>query len=782
MRLPAYGLVLLAVAMGPVVRPVAAQEVAEAAKVRQGLERAVDYLQREQGADGTWQPEWLGQPGGVTALCTLALLNAGVPAEEEHVAKALKYLRTLPPSRTYVTSLQTMVFCAARSKMDLPLIRRNAKWLEETQIPSGENKGAWSYPGASGDNSNSQFALLALHEAERVGVPVGDPTWRLALGYWQRCQNPDGSWNYMQGMPGGTGSMTSAGITSVIIASGRLSEADAAAVGREIQCCAAQAKKNDAVERGLAWLERNFSVSNNPGSRGQPWLLYYLYGVERVGRMTARRFIGQHDWYREGVDELLRPERQDPISGFIVGPGRAENDRHLGTALGLLFLAKGRRPVLMAKLRHLPENDWNNHRHDVANLTSYVETRWARDLTWQVIDAKVATVDDYLQVPVLFLSGNEAPQFTDEQARALRDYLDRGGFLFAEACCEGKGFDQGFRELMARVFPEPEYRLRLLGPEHPVWFAEERVDPAHLHPLWGIDAGCRTSVVYVPPEGTPPKPSLSCLWELAGGGREIKYAPEVQAQIAAAESIGINVLAYATNRELKFKYEIPRAVEREKPQDKLDRGKLYIATLAHPGGCDVAPRAVVNLLNSAARELKIRVGTEHRLLPITDPTLFDYHLVFMHGQRNFSLTAAERKQLRTYVERGGMVFADSICASPQFDAAFRREMKAVFADKAMERIPVTHPLFSPTYGGFNLASVTRREPSSRAGGGPMKANLVKVEPYLEGIKFDGRFGVIYSRYDLSCALENQGSMDCNGYTREDAARIGLNVVLYSLQQ
>ena len=53
-------------------------------------------------------------------------------------------------------------------------------------------------------------------------------------------------------------------------------------------------------------------------------VLYYLYGLERVGRLTARRFIplfptkpGQPDradWYREGAEHLVRS--QDPLSGF----------------------------------------------------------------------------------------------------------------------------------------------------------------------------------------------------------------------------------------------------------------------------------------------------------------------------------------------------------------------------------------------------------------------------------------------------------------------------------
>jgi hypothetical protein len=57
----------------------------------------------------------------------------------------------------------------------------------------------------------------------------------------------------------------------------------------------------------------------------------------------------------------------------------------------------------------------------------------------------------------------------------------------------------------------------------------------------------------------------------------------------------------------------------------------------------------------------------------------------------------------------------------------------------------------------------------------------KVPPELEGVKIDDRWAVIFSPYDLSCALEKRDTLECRGYIREDAARIGLNVILYSLQ-
>ncbi|HPZ83693.1 MAG TPA: DUF4159 domain-containing protein, partial [Thermogutta sp.] len=58
----------------------------------------------------------------------------------------------------------------------------------------------------------------------------------------------------------------------------------------------------------------------------------------------------------------------------------------------------------------------------------------------------------------------------------------------------------------------------------------------------------------------------------------------------------------------------------------------------------------------------------------------------------------------------------------------------------------------------------------------------QVRPELEGIRLEDRWVVIFSPYDLSCALERQQAIGCRGYSPEDAARIGINVLLYSLQQ
>jgi len=57
-----------------------------------------------------------------------------------------------------------------------------------------------------------------------------------------------------------------------------------------------------------------------------------------------------------------------------------------------------------------------------------------------------------------------------------------------------------------------------------------------------------------------------------------------------------------------------------------------------------------------------------------------------------------------------------------------------------------------------------------------------ITPELEGIAFDGHWRVLLSPYDLSCALEEMsGSLQCQGYTQEDAFKLALNAILYAIE-
>jgi hypothetical protein len=768
--------------------PVGAAETIRPGEIQRAVEKARDFLVRQQKADGWWEAMHSADKRvGATGLVLLALGNAGLDAQDLAVRRGLAWLRSQEPADTYAVSLQTLALAMLSPEADLAILERNAKWLEDGQVKAGPGAGSWSYRqspnGGTGDNSNTQFALLALHEAARAGVRVQDDTWRRSQQYWVSCANADGSWGYSGRSPG-TGSMTCAGIASIWITTEQIGLPDAQAANESVSCCGG-GRSPDVLERGLGWLGRKFAVTQNPGTGSDTWLYYYLYGLERVGRFTARRYIGEHDWYREGARMFV--DAQDRLSGQFVA--RRIEDATVATSFALLFLAKGRRPVIVAKSRHGPEADWNRHGHDIAHLVEYVEGRWQKDypagLSWHVLDTPAADHADLMQAPVFWLSGKDLFNLGPDAGRRLRAYIDSGGFVFAEACCpRSEEFDRRFRQLVGEIFPEPEYQLNLLPPEHPAWNAEEIVPPQLQRPLLGVDYGCRTSLIYAPPTdggGKGGMPSLSCLWELGGPARR-RLPPAVQREVGAALAIGANVLAYATNRELKRKDELFQVALPAAPGVReFERGQLAIGKLRHSGQCDAAPAALANILRAAARETGVRVDDTPAQIDPADDTLFGYHMVFMHGRQAFAFDDPRRERLGQFLDRGGMLLADSVCASPAFTAAFREEIAQILPGKPLVEIPADDPLFTAAeYGGYDIRAVTLREPA--AGDGPLGVRKRQTAPKLEGIRLGDRWAVIFSPYDLSCALEKQNSMECVGYSREDAEKIALNILLYSLNQ
>jgi RNA polymerase sigma factor (sigma-70 family) len=511
-------------------------------QVDRSIRQGVGFLKSKQRPDGSWTDVENDARTGMTSLVVLALLAAGEKPDSPPIRKALEYDRGFgPPSlnSTYAISLQTMAFAAGEPERDRSRIAANVRWLVGAQINRKDPQpwpGSWSYSDEKrnrpGDNSNTQFALLGLHAASEVGVPVDPSVWQLSRSYWERCQKRDGSWSYTPDSNLPTGSMTCAGVSSLMTTSAGHGEDHGGEILQDgaVQKCGAGGADAH-LQMGRDWLASHFRVDENFGA-GKQWRFYYLYGLERAGRLTGSRFFGQHDWYRLGTEDLVQEQLKD--SGGWQG-ALVERENVLPTCFALLFLAKGRAPVLINKLRHGPANDWNNDPDDVRNLVGIVSRDWKHLLTWQTVDSRNSTVLDLLRAPILFLNGHRAPAFSAPERANLRAYVEAGGTIVAEACCESADFDLGFRQLMEEIFPGKEERLRRLPGDHPIWRERFPLKPEG-HSIWGIDRAARTAVIYSPKD-------LSCYWN------QSEHNPPQPAVLKAIQ-LGQNVIDYATGRVL----------------------------------------------------------------------------------------------------------------------------------------------------------------------------------------------------------------------------------------
>jgi hypothetical protein len=733
--------------------------------VERSIRDGVRFLKSKQRADGSWlgpDANDLDSRGsvGTTSLVTLALLTAGESADSPTIQKALGHLRNFGPKaidHVYSISLQTMVFAAAKPKEDLIRIAANVSWLEDAQLKPGDPPwpGSWSYRSAGGgrvgDNSNSQYALLALNAAAEVNVPVKQETWTRARQYWKSQQHRDGSWAYhpTDGGDKSSGSMTCAGISSMIITGTKLFQGQEIVRENGVDRCGEGGSDPD-LKRAIDWMAQHFKVGQNPSfGFGSQWKYYYLYGLERAGRLSGIRYFGSHDWYREGAEELIHD--QDKLQGYWAGSS-IENIPEVATSFALLFLAKGRAPVLVNKLRHGPGEDWTNDVDDVRNLVGLVSKDWGTLMTWQAIDPSSATLEEMLQAPIAFINGHQVPVFTPQGKRRLREFVEQGGFIFAEACCGRKEFDQGFRALMKEIFPEDEYELQPLREEHAVWRAKWPLSPDN-HPLWGIEHGCRTVVIYSPDD-------LSCYWN------QMENQPGL-AKVLLSQRVGQNVIDYATGREIPAdKLSTPEVKEFKNEIPKL--GALRVGKLKHAGEWNIAPLAIPNLMTTLRDKVKFDVVIGQKELIPSDKNLVNFPLLYLHGRAGVSFGDEDKIALRKHLDTNGTLFADAACGSTAFDTSFRKFAAELSPNNPLVPIPRTDEIYTQKVY-YDLKDC---QYSKSAGGG-------KDFPQLEGVKINGHWALIYSKLDIGCALERHAGLDCKGYSFESAIRIASNIVIYS---
>jgi len=711
-------------------------------QVRRAVGRAVAYVRQRQRGDGSW-PDYHGHRGGVTALSVLGLLQSGVESDDPAVAGGVAALGRVPDQATYVVSLKSQAYAALNSPAAMGDLRASAAWLIRAQQPTG----MWTYGvRGSSDNSNTQFALLGLHEAAKAGVAVPKAVWERSRLHFTRSQNRDGGWGY-RARNSSRGSMSTAGLASLFICGQRLHVGGARVFRNGAYPGCGRYRQNVVLAKGIEWMTDNFSVRQNPGY-GLRWLYYYLYGLERVGMISGRRSFGDHDWYREGAAYLVAQQRHDGSWAGNVPD----------TVFALLFLSKGNRPVLIQKLewRGLREPSWNRNIHDLENLTAFIDDKFGKRTTWQTTTLALPLAE--LRVsPILFITGHEFPALDGAARRKLRAYVETGGTILADACCGSREFADAFRQFARRTFPE--YRLKVLEADHPVFKSYYRIE--ELYGLEGIDIGCRTGVFLSPN-------ALSCLWELQ----------TIPTWSARAFKLGTNIAAYATGKELlQDKLDVVELPAERKAADapaEVPRGAVRIARLIHNGDYKADVHAESHLAAMLRDKAKVDVVARGRHLRATDEKLFEYPVVFMTGHYSFELPAAEIAALRLYLDRGGCLIADACCGRKAFDRSFRQMVRKLYPAKAFEPLPAGHPVLTGQVG-VPLGELRYRR---------ILADELKqrgtARPPIEAVIDAGRTLVLYSKYDFSCALEGDSPYSCRGYVDADGRKLALNLFLYAI--
>ncbi|MBX9583316.1 MAG: hypothetical protein K2X87_23690, partial [Gemmataceae bacterium] len=409
------GLLVLAAAVVVTVGPAGTAPAADKEQIQAALDKGVAFLKARAAGMAPAGGVPLGATGhgvGPAALVGVALLSADVPPADpgvQAIAKAVRQAAVRVPAdhQTYQLALCLLFLDKLGEPEDVPLIQAVAVQLLVGQTTSG----GWDYtcvedptmdstlqaglrdrkltPGTKdekgnpqlhpavaayyqqiagrtkrrdiGDNSNTQFGVLAVWAARKHGVPV-EPALNAVVKRFFGSQMADGGWGYSEtgGNAGSRASMTCAGLLALATHVARKEEEWAAAVARKDEkkapkeagkpgdgffTPAGKAEKKDRrpadpvderVGVALRSLGEAFARAAQ-GAGGQAARLddfYFLWSVERVGVLYDVAKIGNVDWYAVGADFLVRNQRPD--GSWSIGAYQHE----VNTAFAVLFLAK----------------------------------------------------------------------------------------------------------------------------------------------------------------------------------------------------------------------------------------------------------------------------------------------------------------------------------------------------------------------------------------------------------------------------------------------------------
>lgn len=192
-----------------------------------------------------------------------------------------------------------------------------------------------------------------------------------------------------------------------------------------------------------------------------------------------------------------------------------------------------------------------------------------------------------------------------------------------------------------------------------------------------------------------------------------------------------------------------------------------LARLKYGGGGDwyAGPSMLVNLGKRLRADLGLAICPEERVVSLLDGDLYRFPVLFMTGHGNVSFGEEERKTLREYLLRGGLLFADD---NYGMDSSFRREMKALFPNHALSALAPTHPVFSSHH----------RFP----GGLPKVHQHDGKRATAYGIAVEGRTVLFYSyESDLGNGWEDPDAHKTPPAVREQALKMGVNVFAWYLQ-
>jgi hypothetical protein len=191
------------------------------------------------------------------------------------------------------------------------------------------------------------------------------------------------------------------------------------------------------------------------------------------------------------------------------------------------------------------------------------------------------------------------------------------------------------------------------------------------------------------------------------------------------------------------------------------------------GDWEFNPKVAANVLDAIVQYTNVPVYKDEVVITADSEELFAFPFLFMTGHKLVRFSEKERKQLRRYVEQGGLLFSDDCNhdVAGLYSQSFEQEMKIIFPEPdTLGKIANTHPLYHAFFRYPDGPPQTSHE--LNGWGDDM------VHAYLRSVNVNGRIGVLYSNKDYGCEWDYDWKN--KRFQRDDNTKFAVNIVVYAM--
>jgi hypothetical protein len=188
------------------------------------------------------------------------------------------------------------------------------------------------------------------------------------------------------------------------------------------------------------------------------------------------------------------------------------------------------------------------------------------------------------------------------------------------------------------------------------------------------------------------------------------------------------------------------------------------------GDWESAPSLPEAVIDTVAKYTTIDVAPTGVNVKLSSNELFNYPFIWMTGHLPVRFTDVERRNVKRYVERGGLLMIDdhNHDITGQFHKTANEEIERMFGK--MTRLPNDHELYRCFFLFEDGPPNTHHELN---GWGD---NL--LHRYLDAVLVRDRIGLIYSSKDYSS--EWNFHADTKKFMQEDPTKFAVNLIVYAL--